>query len=302
MRFALGTDHDLRDVPPPLPARPADRPRDQAAALAAAAPAAGAVRGARLGRLRAADRVARAPPRSSAGSCAGWAVAAPAARCVAAPGRAPGRLRAGRAGRLRAGAASARSRWSRAAREVASGRADLSRHEPSWRRLLKIPNIGSWTIEMLAFEGQGRDDMLPALDLAYVKLVGRLAGLGRRATEDEVRDVLRPLRGARRAGRDLRSAPSLRLRHGREAGQDRAGVARGAERRPLPRPAREGHRAAVHRRLHATPRRTASTAAAPAATSCSARTRSSTRAPAGRASPSRRSPTRSSCTRTTATG
>ena len=93
----------------------------------------------------------------------------------------------------------------RAAREVASGRADLSRHEPSWRRLLAIPNIGNWTIEMLAFEGQGRDDMLPALDLAYVKLVGELAGLGRRATEDEVRDVLRPLRGARGAGRDLRA-------------------------------------------------------------------------------------------------
>ncbi len=45
---------------------------------------------------------------------------------------------------------------------------------------------------MLAFEGQGRDDMLPALDLAYVKLVGELAGLGRRATEEEVRDFFAP--------------------------------------------------------------------------------------------------------------
>jgi 3-methyladenine DNA glycosylase/8-oxoguanine DNA glycosylase len=80
----------------------------------------------------------------------------------------------------------------RAAREVASGRADLSRHEPSWRRLRAIPNIGNWTIEMLAFEGQGRDDMLPALDLAYLKLVGQLAGLGRRATEDEVREFFAP--------------------------------------------------------------------------------------------------------------
>ena len=34
--------------------------------------------------------------------------------------------------------------------------------------------------------------MLPALDLAYVKLVGRLAGLGRRATEEEVRDFFAP--------------------------------------------------------------------------------------------------------------
>ncbi|MGH2744529.1 MAG: hypothetical protein ACRDSN_19860, partial [Pseudonocardiaceae bacterium] len=75
----------------------------------------------------------------------------------------------------------------KAAREVASGRADLAEHEPAWRRLLAIPNIGNWTIEMLAFEGQGRDDMIPALDVSYLKLVGILAGLGRRATEDEVR-------------------------------------------------------------------------------------------------------------------
>ena len=45
---------------------------------------------------------------------------------------------------------------------------------------------------MLAFEGQGRDDMLPALDLAYVKLVGRLEHGGRRATEDEVRGFFAP--------------------------------------------------------------------------------------------------------------
>jgi 3-methyladenine DNA glycosylase/8-oxoguanine DNA glycosylase len=48
------------------------------------------------------------------------------------------------------------------------------------------------TIEVLAFEGQGRDDMLPALDLAYVKLVGHLAGLGRRASEAEVREFFAP--------------------------------------------------------------------------------------------------------------
>lgn len=75
----------------------------------------------------------------------------------------------------------------RAAREVAAGRADLSDHEPAWRRLRRIPEIGSWTLERLAYHGQGRDDQLPAGDLAYVKLVGRLAGLRRRASEDEVR-------------------------------------------------------------------------------------------------------------------
>jgi len=80
----------------------------------------------------------------------------------------------------------------RAAREVASGRADLSTHEPSWRRLRTIPGIGPWTIECLAYHGQGRDDQIPAGDLSYVKLVGRLAGLGRRATEDEVREFFAP--------------------------------------------------------------------------------------------------------------
>jgi 3-methyladenine DNA glycosylase/8-oxoguanine DNA glycosylase len=78
------------------------------------------------------------------------------------------------------------------AREVAAGRADLRCHEPAWRRLRAISEIGSWTIEKLAFEGQGRDDQLPAGDLAYVKLVGRLAALGRRATEDEVRGFFEP--------------------------------------------------------------------------------------------------------------
>jgi 3-methyladenine DNA glycosylase/8-oxoguanine DNA glycosylase len=73
------------------------------------------------------------------------------------------------------------------ARAVAAGRVDLSEHERAWQRLQRIRNIGPWTIEKLAFHGQGRDDMLPAGDLAYVKLVGRMLRLGRRAEVDEVR-------------------------------------------------------------------------------------------------------------------
>jgi 3-methyladenine DNA glycosylase/8-oxoguanine DNA glycosylase len=79
-----------------------------------------------------------------------------------------------------------------AAREVAAGRADLSEHEPAWRRLIRIPEIGPWTLEKLAVHGQGRDDQLPAGDLAYIKLVGRLAGLGRRASVDEVHEFFAP--------------------------------------------------------------------------------------------------------------
>jgi DNA-3-methyladenine glycosylase II len=64
----------------------------------------------------------------------------------------------------------------RAAREVASGRVDLLAADPlpGWRRLRAIPGIGPWTLEMLALHGQGRFDRVPAGDLGYLKLVGRL--------------------------------------------------------------------------------------------------------------------------------
>lgn len=85
----------------------------------------------------------------------------------------------------------------RAAREVASGRADLhaSDHERAWRRLRRIRGIGSWTLQMLALTGQGRLDQLPAGDLAYLKFVGRLRSGGdpwARATEDEVLELFAP--------------------------------------------------------------------------------------------------------------
>jgi 3-methyladenine DNA glycosylase/8-oxoguanine DNA glycosylase len=86
----------------------------------------------------------------------------------------------------------------RAAREVASGRVDLSDpdHERGWRRLRRIPGVGSWTLQTLALTGQGRLDQLPAGDLAYLKFVGRLlAGDGdprARATEEEVERLFEP--------------------------------------------------------------------------------------------------------------
>ncbi len=80
----------------------------------------------------------------------------------------------------------------RASREVAAGRADLAAPdpEPGWRRLRAIPGIGRWTLEMLALHGHGRLDCVPAGDLGFLKLVGRLrtGNPYERATEDEVRE------------------------------------------------------------------------------------------------------------------
>jgi 3-methyladenine DNA glycosylase/8-oxoguanine DNA glycosylase len=80
----------------------------------------------------------------------------------------------------------------RVAREVAAGRIDLDGpdHERAWRRLLAIPTIGRWTVELLAAQGQGRYDVIPAGDLNYLKLVGRWQSGGdpyARAEETNVR-------------------------------------------------------------------------------------------------------------------
>jgi len=85
----------------------------------------------------------------------------------------------------------------RAAREVACGRIDLydADHERSWRRLRAIPGIGRWTVEMLALNGQGRHDQLPAGDLGLLRLAGRLLSGGdprARAHEDQVRELFAP--------------------------------------------------------------------------------------------------------------
>jgi 3-methyladenine DNA glycosylase/8-oxoguanine DNA glycosylase len=191
MRFALGTDHDLsafhrrfrRDalIGPVIRHRPWVRPRRRPVPFEALAWAVCE----QLIEGRRASVIERALVRrlGATSPCGRFRLPPSAARVAAAS---PAELDA-------CGLAPKRSlALIRAAREVVSGRADLTREEPSWRRLRAIPNIGSWTIEMLAFEGQGRDDMLPALDLAYVILVGRLAHGGRRAGEEEVRAFFAP--------------------------------------------------------------------------------------------------------------
>jgi 3-methyladenine DNA glycosylase/8-oxoguanine DNA glycosylase len=79
----------------------------------------------------------------------------------------------------------------RCAREVASGRVDPADGAGD-RRLAKIAGIGPWTLQVLGFHGRGEPDTLPAGDLAYVKLVGMLGGLGRRATVEEVEEYFAP--------------------------------------------------------------------------------------------------------------
>jgi DNA-3-methyladenine glycosylase II len=85
----------------------------------------------------------------------------------------------------------------RAAREVARGRVDLHDHdhERAWRRLRAIPGIGSWTVEMLALHGQGRDDQVPAGDLGLLKLAGNVLSGGDPkafAQEHQVRELFEP--------------------------------------------------------------------------------------------------------------
>jgi 3-methyladenine DNA glycosylase/8-oxoguanine DNA glycosylase len=79
----------------------------------------------------------------------------------------------------------------RCAREAASGRADLA--EPACdRRLVAIPEIGPWTVQCLGLYGRGDPDALPAGDLGFLKLIGRLTGIGRRATVEEVEEFFAP--------------------------------------------------------------------------------------------------------------
>ncbi len=83
------------------------------------------------------------------------------------------------------------------AREIAAGR--VSPNESAGdARLLAIPEIGPWTVQCLGLFGRGDPDSLPAGDLIYLKLVGRLAGLGRRASVEEVEEFYasyEPFRG-----------------------------------------------------------------------------------------------------------
>jgi len=75
--------------------------------------------------------------------------------------------------------------------EIATGRCDPADRAAD-ARLLRVPSIGPWTVQCLGLHGRGDPDALPAGDLMYLKLVGRLARLGRRATVEEVEEFYAP--------------------------------------------------------------------------------------------------------------
>ena len=164
MRFALAVDDDLSDVLRALPRRPAHRAVGAAPAVAAHRAPAGRLRGARVGGLRAAHRLA-ARSRDPAAD----RLRALGPRCAAErPARRPVGGRPRRAARPRAWSPStspaggrSRSCASRARSPRGASTSTAPITSTRWRRLLAVPTIGRWTVEMLAAHGQGRYDVAP---------------------------------------------------------------------------------------------------------------------------------------------
>jgi 3-methyladenine DNA glycosylase/8-oxoguanine DNA glycosylase len=192
MRFALGVDEDMsafhqrfrRDplVGPIIRRRPDFRPHRRPWAWEALAQA---VCGQLIEASRAAVIERRIVGRWGARLGAGKQALRDTPPAALIAGRAPAELQSmdlsgGRSVALR-----------KLATAVARGHCDVGSAD-SDARLLAIPEIGPWTIQCLALFGRGDMDALPAGDLGYIKLVGHLAGLGRRATVPEVEEFYAP--------------------------------------------------------------------------------------------------------------
>lgn len=192
MRFALGVDDDLGEffrrfrgdplLGPPIRRRPHLRPRRrpwpwEALAWAVVKQLIESGRAARIQRRIVGRWGARlGPGRGSLRDV-------PAPQLIA--GRAPAELES-------MGLALKRALALRAvAGDVAAGRCDPAAAAGD-RRLLATREIGPWTVQCLGLYGRGDPDSLPAGDLIYLKLVGRLARLGRRATIEEVEEFFAP--------------------------------------------------------------------------------------------------------------
>ncbi len=128
----------------------------------------------------------------------------------------------------------------RCAEAVAAGRLDLRDHD--LRRLRSMREIGPWTCEMVALHGQGRYDHVPAGDLGFLKIVGRLVtgNPKARADEAEVRGFFEPYG-------EWKGLAGVHLMHAAARGLIRAPMSRG----PAPRRAGTRWSTAPARRLAA---------------------------------------------------
>ena len=224
MRFALGLDDDLSEfharfrrdplLGPAIRRRPWLRPRRrpfawEALAWAITAQLIESSRAAEIDRRIVRRWGQRVDPGSFAAAAAGFASLPAPLRDVPGPeviaARSPAELASAD---LSPGRSLA---LIRAAKEIASGRVDPS--DPAGdARLRAISEIGPWTIQCLALNGRGDADSLPAGDLGYIKLVGRLAGLRPPRNDRGGRGVLRPLRALPRPRRHLRPGALPRRR------------------------------------------------------------------------------------------
>ena len=192
MRFALGVDEDMSDfharfrrdplVGPIIRRMPGFRPARRIwpwEALAAAV----------VGQLIEASRAAVIERRIVGRWGARLGEGRGALRDVPAPALIAGRAPAELQSMDLSGARSVALR--KLALDVVRGRSDVA-DPANDRRLLAVPEIGPWTVQCLALFGRGEADSLPAGDLGYIKLVGHLANLGRRATVPEVEEFYAP--------------------------------------------------------------------------------------------------------------
>jgi DNA-3-methyladenine glycosylase II len=85
----------------------------------------------------------------------------------------------------------------RMSRAIISGELDLVAletlpDEEAIAALTKFNGIGRWTAEVVLLRGYGRFTIIPAGDVALRAVIGRAYGLGRAATEQEVREFAEP--------------------------------------------------------------------------------------------------------------
>ena len=125
------------------------------------------------------------------GCATGRRAAAVAARVAGAAGVVRPRAQAGDRAAARGGRGRRRARRPRG-RDGRARRLRLA--EAAARRLLKITDIGPWTVEILALHGFGRHDVVAAGDLGFIKMVGRLTTGHPKARAEvaEVREFFAP--------------------------------------------------------------------------------------------------------------